>query len=367
MKPRSSRSWRAPGRVNLIGEHTDYNAGFVLPIAIGLETRISSRNVRRKELRVRSKQMEGEIAVPLAGIAALEPRRHWSDYVFGVAKELVQAGFEVAPAELEIDSTVPFGAGLSSSAALEVSTALALLNGREMSRLELAKLCQRAERNFVGMPCGIMDQYVSVHGEPHMAVMIDCRSITHQLAPLPDDVEIIAINSMVKHELGSSAYRQRVAECAEALSHFPGKAALRDVTLEELERTAAQIPEIPLARARHVVLENWRVQQFLRAAEKADLECMGELFLASHRSLRDDYQVSCEELDTLVNLAIRQDSCYGARMTGGGFGGCTVNLVAGGQVESFISVMVKLHEEATGIKPTVYRCTPSAGAGAVSQ
>lgn len=357
--------FRAPGRVNLIGEHTDYNAGFVLPIAIGLETRVAVKPSRKKELSVTSKQMEGGAAAPVAGLAALERRGHWPDYVFGVAKELALAGYEVKPCALEIDSSVPTGSGLSSSAALEVSTALALLDGQEISKLELAKLCQRAERNFVGMPCGIMDQYVSVHGEAHKAVMIDCRSITHKLAPLPETVEIIAVNTMVKHELGSSAYRQRVAECAEALSHFPGKAALRDVTLEELERTAAKIPEVPLARARHVIFEDWRVEQFLAASERGDLERMGQLFVESHRSLQNDYEVSCEELDLLVKLALAIDGCYGARMTGGGFGGCTVNLVANGQADAFVETIAKKYKDATGLTPAVYRCVPSAGAGPV--
>jgi galactokinase len=309
--------------------------------------------------------MPGEPSVPLAGLATLEKQNHWSDYVFGVAKELALAGFEVKPCTLEIDSTVPTGSGLSSSAALEVSTALALLDGQDISPLDLAKLCQRAERNFVGMPCGIMDQYVSVHGQAHQAVMIDCRSITHRYAPLPGSVEIIAVNTMVKHELGSSAYRQRVAECAEALSHFPGKPALRDVTLEELERTATKIAEVPLARARHVILENWRVEQFLEASGRGDLERMGRLFVESHRSLQHDYEVSCAELDTLVHLALALPGCYGARMTGGGFGGCTVNLVANGQAGAFVQAIGEKYKAATGLTPDIYRCVPSAGAGVV--
>lgn len=358
--------YRAPGRVNLIGEHTDYNGGFVLPIAIGLETRVTAKPLRKKELRVRSRQMEGEAVLPLAALAEARKQEHWSDYVFGVARELVRAGYELKPLELEVDSTVPTGSGLSSSAALEVSSALALLQGQPIGKLDLAKLCQRAEREFVGMPCGIMDQYVSVHGESGKAVFIDCRSVTHRLAPLPPSVAIVAVNTMVKHELGSSAYRQRVAECAEALSHFPGKSALRDVTFEELERTSARIPEIPLARARHVILEDARVEQFIEASAQNDLGRMGQLFVESHRSLKDDYEVSCAELDTLVGLALRIEGCYGARMTGGGFGGCTVNLVAVDHADRFEAEIAARYRAETGLAPAVYRCMPSAGAGPVA-
>lgn len=186
-----------------------------------------------------------------------------------------------------------------------------MLDGREISKLELARLCQRAERNFVGMPCGIMDQYASVHGEPHRAILLDCRSTTHELVPIPDSVEVVAVNTMVKHELGSSAYRRRVAECAEAVSHFPGKESLRDVTFEELERKAAEIPEVPLARARHVVLEDMRVNEFLKAALSGDLARMGVLMGESHASLKDDYEVSCEELDFLVAAAIQIEGSTG--------------------------------------------------------
>jgi galactokinase len=357
------KAWHAPGRVNLIGEHTDYNGGFVLPIAIGLGTTVHAKPIRKKEIKAVSRQYPGVMAWPLESVPTVTRAGNWGDYVAGVARELTAAGFDLKPMELHIDSTVPTGSGLSSSAALEVSAALALLDGRQMPKIELARLCQRAERNFVGMPCGIMDQYVSIHGEPHKAVMIDCRSVSHRLVPLPGNVEIVAVNTMVKHELGSSAYRERVAQCAEALSHFPGKAALRDVTLEELERTAASIPEIPLARARHVVLEDWRVEQFLEASTAGDLERMGRLFVESHRSLKDDYEVSCAELDLMVSAALSIDGCYGARMTGGGFGGCTVNLVAAGNVEQFESEIKARYKHATGIDPAVYRCTPAAGAG----
>jgi galactokinase len=362
---RSSRvkAWRAPGRVNLIGEHTDYNDGFVLPIAIALECRIAVSSIRKKEIRLASKQMEGEVAVPLADLAAAQPKKHWSDYSIGVAKELLSLGFDLKPVKLTIDASVPTGSGLSSSAALEVATALALLDGREIGKIELAKLAQRAERNFVGMPCGIMDQYASVFGESHRAILLDCRSTTHVSVPIPEAVDLVAVNTMVKHELGSSAYRERVAQCQEALSHFPGRKALRDVTFEELERAARNIPEVPLARARHVILECWRVEQFHQAAQAGDLDRMGKLFVESHRSLQHDYEVSCVELDSLVDIALTLDGVYGARMTGGGFGGCTVNLVAKDKVDSFESEIRRRYKDKWNLDPLVYRCTPSAGAG----
>ena len=357
------KTYRAPGRVNLIGEHTDYNDGFVLPCALSLETRVATRPTRKKELRIHSAEMGAEVAWPLEDVAGLKPQGNWTDYCIGVAKELLTLGYDIQPAKLDVHSTVPSGSGLSSSAALEVSTALALVNGRKIDKVELAKLCQRAERNFVGMPCGIMDQYVSVFGARHAAICIDCRTTTHEVVPLPDSVEIIAVNSMVKHDLGKSEYPLRVAQCKEALSHFPGKKALRDVTLGDLERTAAKIPEVPLARARHVVLEDFRVRQFLEAAVAKDLGTMGRLFVESHRSLRDDYQVSCEELDFLVDTALKQPGVYGARMTGGGFGGCTVNLIAAGSVPAFETAIRDAYKAKYAKEPTFYDCKPSAGAG----
>ena len=197
--------YHAPGRVNLIGEHTDYNGGFVMPIAIRMGCNIQAAPLAESELRLESKQFAGELVFPLAGIPQMEKTGTWADYVLGVAKEVAALGFELRPLKLSINATVPTGSGLSSSAALEVASALALLDGREVSKLELAKLCQRAERNFVGMPCGIMDQYASVHGEAHKAILLDCRSITHTLVPIPDGADIVVVNSMVKHELGSSA------------------------------------------------------------------------------------------------------------------------------------------------------------------
>lgn len=358
--------WRAPGRVNLIGEHTDYNGGFVLPCALHLECRVAAREIRKPELQILSRTIDARASWPLADLPSLQPRRDWTDYVVGVARELLAAGFSLEPVRLEISSTVPAGSGLSSSAALEVATALALLNGRPMEKLELARLCQRAERGFVGMPCGIMDQYAAVFGEAKSALMIDCLSLTHRAVPLPVGIDIIAVNSMVKHQLGQTAYRDRVAECAAALSHFPGKSHLREVSFEELETKAGEIPEVPLARARHVVLEDMRVERFLDAASRGDAELMGRLFVESHRSLQHDYQVSCEELDFLVDASLRVPGVLGARMTGGGFGGCTVNLVESSRAKAFEQAITEAYRARFALTPAVFRCKPSAGAGPVA-
>src|SRR5580692_9929840 len=233
------RVFRAPGRVNLIGEHTDYNLGFVLPVALDLATYAATAPAADGQLRIYSEDRADSAAWPVAEIAGLTPRRHWTDYPIGVAQELIRAGFAVEPANLLIRSTVPEGAGLSSSAALEVSAALALLGSRRMAPLELARLCQRAERTFVGMPCGIMDQYISVFGEERAAICIDCRSLKHQVVRLPEGAVFVAVNSMVKHELAVSAYKQRTEQCAAAVQvvrrRHPRVESLHDVTAVMLE------------------------------------------------------------------------------------------------------------------------------------
>jgi len=266
-----------------------------------------------------------------------------------------------------IRSTVPEGSGLSSSAALEVSSALPFLNGRGLAPLELAKLCQRAEREFVGMPCGIMDQYVSVFGREHSAVEIDCRSLQHRYAELPADVTIVAVNTMVKHALAASAYRERVAECAAAVEgirrRFPAVESLRDATTEQLEAVADSLPPVVAKRARHIVTEDDRVERFASAG--GDLALMGRLLAESHRSLQHDYEVSCAELDFLVDTALGIEGVYGSRMTGGGFGGCTVTMLRPDALPDFIGQMVSAYQAQFRVTPRIYRCQPSGGAGEV--
>jgi galactokinase len=360
------RTFRAPGRVNLIGEHTDYNLGFVLPVALDLATTVSTVPSRDGMLRIYSEQRRELREWKVDEIASLAPAHDWPDYPIGVAHELIRAGFPIQPAKLLIESTVPEGSGLSSSAALEVSSALAFLHGRPINPLELALLCQRAERNFVGMPCGIMDQYISVFGKQNCAVEIDCRSLDHRLVTLPASIAFVAVNTMVKHALAGSAYRDRVAECAAAVaaaeSRFPSVQSLRDVTIEQLAAIAPQLSEVVARRARHVVTEDVRVGRFMEASATGDTPEMGRLMVESHASLRDDYEVSCAELDFLVDTALAIEGVYGSRMTGGGFGGCTVTLLRADAAQAFKEKIVAAYQGKFDVTPQVYDCRPSDGA-----
>jgi galactokinase len=358
--------WRAPGRVNLIGEHTDYNLGFVLPIALDMACYVARGPSENGTLRVFSQNIDEERSWPVTELASLKPSSDWSDYAAGVAVQLVKAGYDIAPSNLMIQSTVPFGGGLSSSASLEVSIALALLADRVMDRVEVAKLARRAENEFAGMPCGIMDQYISALGQKNSALKIDCRSLGYEIVRLPPNVDIVAVNTMVKHELGGSAYRDRVAECSQAASAIrekhPEVESLRDATAGHLDL----VNGAPQKRARHVITENQRVEDFIAASTEGDLEEMGRLFLASHRSLQHDYEVSCEELDFLVDTAIALPGVYGSRMTGGGFGGCTVSLIAPAMADRLRETITKAYHDKFGIEPRFYLCKPSQGAGRVA-
>jgi galactokinase len=363
------RVFRAPGRVNLIGEHTDYNLGFVLPVALDLATYIAVAPSGDGKLRIYSEDREEQREFDASSLGSVEPSHHWTDYPIGVAQELVRAGIPVEGANLLIRSTVPDGSGLSSSAALEVSSALAMLGGREFAPLELAKLCQGAERNFVGMPCGIMDQYISVFGRAHSAVEIDCRSLGHRLVKLPDGITFIAVNTMVKHALSGSAYRDRVRECAAAVEGiaavYPDVKSLRDVSPEQFAGVSARLPDVVARRARHIVTENARVNRFTEASAAGDVTAMGKLMVESHRSLQHDYEVSCVELDSLVDAALVIDGVYGSRMTGGGFGGCTVTLLRVEAAAGFRAGIARAYEQQWGVTPRIYSCTPSDGAAEV--
>ena len=358
------RVFRAPGRVNLIGEHTDYNLGFVLPVALDLATSIATAPSGDGKVRVHSEGRGETREFDAAALGSLAPQRAWTDYPIGVAQELVKAGVAIEPASLLIRSTVPEGSGLSSSAALEVSSALAFLRGRAIDRLQLARLCQSAERNFVGLPCGIMDQYISVFGREHSAVEIDCRSLGHRLVALPGGITFVAVNTMVKHALAGSAYQDRVAECAAACEVL-GVASLRDVTPEQFAANQQRLPDVVRRRARHVVTEDARVNQFVEASGRGDLAAMGRLMVESHQSLRRDYEVSCPELDFLVDAALAIPGVHGSRMTGGGFGGCSVTLVEESAAGRFRAEIAQRYHREFGVIPQVYTCTPSAGAGEV--
>jgi galactokinase len=363
-----TRVFRAPGRVNLIGEHTDYNEGFVMPAAINFSTRatIAARDDRR--VSVFSENCEEAIEFDLDDP---EPRTasHWSDYIKGVAVVLEQSGHRLHGANLRIRGEVPLGAGLSSSAALEVATAQALLanSGHSLPPAELAKLCQRAENEFVGMRCGIMDQFICCCGQADKALLLDCRSLEYRLLPLPAAVRLVISNTMVRHELAGSEYNARRAECEAGVHHFvqsrPNVRALRDITEAELDRSRMDLSEVIYRRCRHVISENSRVLEAAEALESSDLEAFGQLMNKSHRSLRDDYEVSCKELDLMVELAAQVEGVYGSRMTGGGFGGCTISMVEAESVEGFKSTVARGYEEATGLTPEIYVCRAAAGAG----
>ena len=358
---------QAPGRVNLIGEHTDYNDGFVMPAAIGFSTRVAIAPRSDRKLVLASANLSETVEFELDFLPA-SAQKHWSDYVVGVAKMLLEAGVALPGANLLIAGDVPLNAGLSSSAALEVATGFALweLAGHAPDKTRLAQLCQQAENEFVGARVGIMDQFISCHGQPEHALLLDCRSLEFRLLPLPADVRLVICNTMVKHSIADGKYNERRAECEQGVQllaqHLPEIKALRDVTEAEFEQYAADLPAVIRQRCRHVITENARVLKAATALEQQDLTTVGHLMYESHRSLRDDYAVSCAELDLLVELAAEVEGVYGARMTGGGFGGCTINLVKTEHVAAFTQTIAAGYERKMNIKPEIYVCTAAAGA-----
>jgi galactokinase len=348
--------WRAPGRVNLIGEHTDYNLGLVLPMAIDLACWVAAAPSRSGSdndgrLRVYSEQIGAGSQWRVEDLRHASPVGDWTDRVAGIAWELARRGVELRGANVLIDSEVPLGGGLSSSAALGVSLALAL--GGPGEAVELARVAQAAETDFVGVPCGIMDQFIAAAGQEGSAILLDCRSLRSRAVKLPEDVAVVTANSMVKHQLDDSAYRTRVEECAQAARRL-GVGSLRDAELEML----GALDGVVSKRARHVLTENLRVESFVAAAEARDAVQMGRLVTESHISLRDDYEVSCVELDVLVEAALRVEGVFGARMIGGGFGGSTINLV---HPEAVGALQAALR----GLTPEIHVCVASAGASEI--
>jgi galactokinase len=336
-------AFSAPGRVNLIGEHTDYNEGFVLPIAI--EKKIIMLGQLRNDRLVQVFDLGYKVKIKFS-LDALTPLKKdtWANYLMGVMDEIQKEGYPLQGANLIFISNIPKGAGLSSSAALEVVTALTMakLNLLEIKPVEMALLCRRAENNFVGVSCGIMDQYVSCLGQKNYTLFIDCRS---------NDYE----------------HNRRREECKIATEFFKHKLnreirALRDITIDEYKKYQAQLPEIIARRARHVISENYRVQAGVQALRMGNYSAFGQLMIESHRSLKDDYEVSCAELDLLVDLALKQEGVLGARMTGAGFGGCTVNLLRRDYVNTFKKNIKNEYKKITGINPDIYLTSPAEGA-----
>jgi galactokinase len=364
----SARVYRAPGRVNLIGEHTDYNEGFVMPVAIDLSTWIAIAPRGDRRIAVYSDNLSEGVEFDLD---EGEPRArgHWSDYVRGVAVMLGRAGHRLPGANLLVCSELPIGSGLSSSAAIEVAAGFGLLDTADynIDYVELAKLCQRAESEFVGMRCGIMDQFISCCGRQGQALMLDCRSLDYRLLRIPGGIRLVICNTMVKHELASGEYNRRRADCEAGTRQLaeilPGVTSLRDVTLEDLEKHKGSLTDIIYRRCRHVISENARVVAAAGALECGDLERFGILMGDSHLSLKGDYQVSCDELDLMVELSRLGAGVFGSRLTGGGFGGCTINLVRSENVEEFKREVAGAYERATGHAPEIYACATADGVG----
>jgi galactokinase len=369
----SPQIYQAPGRVNLIGEHTDYNDGFVMPAAIGFRTLVAVSSRADQKLVIRSENYSDQVEFDLDHLPA-KRANHWSDYAIGVVKMLLESGQKLKGMNLLVEGDVPQGAGLSSSASIEVAVGYALMDlvdgGNASSTTDLtqlALLCQRAENEFVGARCGIMDQFVASHGKRGHTLMLDCRSLEYGLLPLPQDAVLAICNTMVKHSIAKGEYNQRRSECETGVrilaQHLPNVRSLRDVTLADIESCRDDLPEVVSRRCRHVVTENKRVLQAAAALHRGDLNGFGKLMLASHRSLREDFEVSCPELDLMVELAESLDGVYGARMTGGGFGGCAIALIDAAHINAFQQTVGESYERSTGSKPEIYVCSAADGVG----
>ena len=380
----------APGRVNLIGEHTDYNGGYVFPVAIDKYLNIAARKRPDGRVRLHALDVNDSYEFCLDTLPSIQQDAPaWSHYLIGVASLLQASGKKVSGIDAVITGDVPIGAGLSSSAALSVSTALTFLTASstsgtsesapqsEVNNKELAVLCQRVEHEFAGVNCGIMDQTISLLGQENQALFLDCRSLEHEHVPLNLATHYIAIcNTKVKRELAASEYNKRRAECERGVAilkqWLPGISLLRDITLTDFKKHEEELPALTQKRCRYVIEENTRVldavavlkTRHLQTAEETDesLIQFGRLMNASHNGLRDDYEVSCSELDLLTDIARSITGVIGSRMTGAGFGGCTVNIVHRDVLETFQTLVTTEYHKQTGIEPEIYLCNVSDGA-----
>lgn len=364
----------APGRVNLLGEHTDYNEGFVLPVAVDRAAWVAASPRSDLTVRLHALDIRDAGAGATFSLDAIPPRQgDWADYPRGVAWALTGAGCSLSGMDAVLTSDVPIGAGLSSSAAVEVAFAWAWkeLSGLPLERTELARLCQRAENEYVGVRCGIMDQMASLWGQEGHAILLDCRSLAVERVPIPPGVAIVVADTLVRRELAASEYNRRRRECEEAVrllsAHLPGIRALRDVSPEDLDRFGHHLPPVLLRRARHVVHSNARVLRAVAAFRAGDLETVGQAMRQSHISLRDDYEVSSPELDTLAEAAWEVPGCWGARLTGAGFGGCIVALVAEEAVPELARHLEEVYQARFGRRPVVTVCRASDGARTVQR
>jgi len=363
----------APGRVNLIGEHTDYNEGYVLPMAIDRYVVMAAdrpdgqaRAAGGNEARVYSVELDRWATITVEGDVAPGPRG-WSSYVQGAVAGCLEKGLRPGPFEAVIHADLPLGGGLSSSAALEVATATLVeaITGQRLDPLEKALLCQEAEHRFAGMPCGIMDQFSSIMGRQGHVMLLDCRALEAELVRMAEaDLAVLIANTNVKHELTGGQYSQRRAQCEHA-ARVLGVQALRDATPAQLEQCRSRLDELHYRRARHVISEIARTVQAAEAIRRGQWDRLGQLMYESHRSLRDDYEVSCGELDLLVELARSigpEGGVIGSRMTGGGFGGCTVSVVRHSAIDSVTETLYDGYLQEIGIPPTLFATRPAQGA-----
>ena len=355
---------RAPGRVNLIGEHTDYNDGFVLPMAIDRAIWIALSPRADTQVRIRSLDLEVDSAFELHSLAK---GKGWLEYIKGVANELLKAGHKLRGFDAVLTGDVPRAAGLSSSAAVELATAraFAAVSGFTWDAAQMAKISQKAENQWVGVNCGIMDQMASAASKEGFALFLDCRTLEYQHAPLPENTSVVILDTSTRRGLVDSAYNERRSQCEEAARWF-GVKALRDVSVDEFERSSG-LSEVVMKRARHIITENARVLEAVDVMKAGNIKRLGELFNASHNSLRDDFEVTNEALNQIVECAQEQSSCYGARMTGAGFGGCAVALVQEGNAREFTNAVSAAYKQRSGLDASVYVCKASEGASLVKE
>ena len=362
---------RAPGRVNLIGEHTDYNNGFVLPIAIDRDVAFVGTPRDNRMVRIYSADFDQRAEFSLDAIEH-DQQYEWSNYIRGVADVLQKAGYTLRGFDAVMKGDVPIASGLSSSAATEMATVMAFTAAShgwqaplQVNGARAAQYAQRAENQFVGVNCGIMDQFISSLGKAQHALMIDCRSLDYQLVPMPRGATVLVVDTTAPRTLAGSAYNQRRAECEEG-ARLLGVDSLRDISVSEFERRVGELPLVIAKRCAHVVHESQRVLDAVSALQRNDIQCFGDLMVQSHASLRDQYEVSSKELDAVVEIAQGEPGVYGARMTGAGFGGCAIALVQDAYAQSLAQKVLDEYPRRTGRTPKVYACTASDGANWVA-
>ncbi len=356
------RVFASPGRVNLIGEHTDYNGGFVFPAALTMATTIIARPREDSVVRMKATDLDGIVEGDLNTIDKYKDLK-WGNYQFGIFDELRKAGYNICGADMLFHDTTPHGGGLSSSAAIEVSAAIAMASlggAKDIDNIEMAKISQLAEHNYIGVNCGIMDQFASAMGKKNHVIFLNCKTLDYKLVPIQlDGYKLVISNTNKKRSLADSKYNERRSECEKGLellkAELPDKTCLGDISAEEFDGAKHLITdEVIRNRVMHVISEDDRVLRSVDVLQKGDLKAFGELMTASHESLRDLYEVSCTELDTLVESALKLDSVLGSRMTGAGFGGCTVSLVKEDGVDEFIEKVGKEYLDKIGYAASFY-------------